>query len=114
VFHRDLALADGNLRAVRLLLHKELGALWQRLHDGQEQSAVDAGRLLFSFSHNSQVAADVVDMAFRYGGAEATFRSARLQRLKRDMHVAAQHILVGEHNFEILGRAMLGIPGPGV
>lgn len=109
VFQRDLALADGNLRAARLLLHHELDALWQRLHDGVEGEALDSARLLYSFSHNAQTASDAVDMAFRYGGAEALYRTGRLQRLKRDMNSAAQHILVGEHNFESLGRAMLGL-----
>ena len=112
VFHRDLASADGNLRAARLLLHEELGALWQRLHDGKESAEIDSGRLLHAFAHNSQAGIAATSMAFGYGGATAAFRSERLQRLKRDMDVGGQHMLVGEQNYEILGRAMLGVPGP--
>jgi alkylation response protein AidB-like acyl-CoA dehydrogenase len=111
VFQRDLGLADGKLRAARLLLHHELAALWQRLHDGVEASEVDSNRLLFAFSYNSQTGTEAADVAFKYGGGEALFLGSPLQRVYRDIHGGAQHMLVGEHNFELLGKAMLGVPG---
>ena len=109
VFHRDLALAHGRLRAARLLLHDELSALWQRLHDGVEASEVESNSLLFAFTYNSQTGTEAADMAFKYGGGEALFMGSPLQRIKRDIHAGAQHMLVGEHNFELLGKALLGV-----
>ena len=111
VFQRDLALADGKLRAARLLLHHELAALWQRLHDGRPPSELESNRVLFAFTHNAQAGVEAADMAFRYGGGEALFLESPLQRIKRDIEGGAQHILVGEHNFELLGKAMLGVTG---
>lgn len=112
VFQRDLALADGRLRAARLLLHHELDALWQRLHEERRPTDLESNRLLFAFTHNAQTAVDAADMAFRYGGGEAIFLSGTLQRIKRDVEAGAQHILVGEQNLELLGKAMLGVGGP--
>ena len=111
VFQRDLALADGKLRAARLLLHHELAALWQRLHDGRPASEIESNRVLFAFAHNAQTGVEATNMAFRYGGGEALFLESPLQRIKRDIEGGAQHILVGEHNFELLGKAMLGVSG---
>ena len=111
VFQRDLALADGKLRAARLLLHHELDALWQRLHTGRPATDLENNRLLFAFTHNAQTAARAADMAFRYGGGEAIFLASPLQRIKRDVEAGAQHILVGEQNLELLGKAMLGVGG---
>ncbi len=111
VFQRDLALADGKLRAARLLLHHELAALWQRLHDGRAASEIESNRVLFAFAHNAQMGVEAADMAFRYGGGEAIFLASPLQRIKRDIEAGAQHILVGEHNLELLGKAMLGVSG---
>ncbi|MBK7951673.1 MAG: acyl-CoA dehydrogenase family protein [Deltaproteobacteria bacterium] len=116
VFQRDLALADGRLRAARLLLHHELEALWQRLHEGRPASALENNRLLFAFTHNAQTAVEAAEMAFRYGGGEAIFLESPLQRIKRDVEAGAQHVLVSEQNFELLGKAMLGVDGasPGI
>ena len=111
VFQRDLALADGKLRAARLLLHYELAALWQRLHDRRPASEIESNRVLFAFAHNAQTGVEAANMAFRYGGGEALFLESPLQRIKRDIEGGAQHILVGEQNFELLGKAMLGVSG---
>ena len=111
VFQRDLALADGKLRAARLLLHDELAALWQRLHDRRPASEIESNRVLFAFAHNAQTGVEAANMAFRYGGGEALFLESPLQRIKRDIEGGAQHILVGEQNFELLGKAMLGVSG---
>ena len=111
VFQRDLAVADGNLRAARLLLHHELDALWQRLHEGRPPSDLESNRVLYAFTHNAQAAVAATDMAFRYGGGEAIFLASPLQRIKRDVEAGAQHILVGEQLLELLGRAMLGVAG---
>ena len=67
--------------------------------------------MFFAFTHNAQAAVEAADMAFRYGGGEAIFLESPLQRIKRDVEAGAQHILVGEQNLELLGKAMLGVAG---
>ena len=108
-FQRDLGLADGRLRSARLLLVEALTELWEGLCAGRETRVRDAAQLLFAFSNNAQAAAEVADFAYRAGGTTALYASSPLQRLKRDMHAATQHILVGDHNFEFAGKALLGL-----
>jgi alkylation response protein AidB-like acyl-CoA dehydrogenase len=107
VFRRDVGAADGRLRSASALVRGELGALWQRLHDGVDESAVDSARLLQAFTNNAEAALDVSEMAYRHGGGDALYRTSPLQRSLRDMRTASQHILVGEHNHEALGAALL-------
>jgi alkylation response protein AidB-like acyl-CoA dehydrogenase len=107
VFHRDLALAYDRLRGAAALVRNDLSALWQRLHDGVEASALDSAELMSSYSQNADAALSATEFAYRYGGGDSVYASSPLQRLMRDMRVAAQHALVAEHNYEALGRALL-------
>ncbi|MCH2173377.1 acyl-CoA dehydrogenase family protein [Myxococcota bacterium] len=109
VFQRDLARADGRLRAARALVVEALTELWDRLHDDTEARASDVARMLYAFSENAEAAAEAVDFAYKYGGGDALFEDSMLQRCKRDMHAATQHMLVGEYNYEYTGKALLGI-----
>jgi alkylation response protein AidB-like acyl-CoA dehydrogenase len=106
-FRHAAGQADGRLRSAGALVRQELEALWRRLHDASEASAVDSSRLLQSFTNNAEAAAEVTDFAYRQAGGEALFISSPLQRNLRDMRAATQHILVGDHNHEALGTALL-------
>ena len=68
--------------------------------------------MMFSFSHAALVASEVTEFAYRYGGASALYSSSPLQRCFRDMTAGAQHILVGENNFEYAGQVLLGVASP--
>ena len=107
VFHRDAGAAEGRMRAAAALVRLELDALWRRLHDGQEGSAVDAARLMQSFTQNAEAATEVAECAYRYGGGDAVYTSSPLQRALRDLRVASQHVLVSEANHEALGKALV-------
>lgn len=109
VFQRDLGMAHDKLRAMGMLTRHELAGLWQRLHDGVDGSAVETAQLLSAYSGNADAAIEATEVAFRYGGGEALYETSVLQRLLRDMRVASQHVLVGEHNYEALGKALLGV-----
>jgi alkylation response protein AidB-like acyl-CoA dehydrogenase len=108
VFHRDLGMAHDKLRAMGMLTRHELAVLWQRLHDGVENSALDSAQLVSAYSANADAAIEATELAYRYGGGEALYETSVLQRLLRDMRAASQHALIGEHNYETLGRALLG------
>jgi alkylation response protein AidB-like acyl-CoA dehydrogenase len=107
VFQRDLALAHDRLRAAGLLVRHELAALWQRLHDDLQSSELEGAHLLAAFSGNGDAALHAIEIAYRYAGGDAVYRTSPFQQLLRDMRVAAQHMLIGEQNYEALGKALL-------
>ena len=109
VFQRDLALAHDRLRGAGALVRDDLAALWQRLHDSVDSSALDSAQLMSSYSQNADAAVAATECAYRYAGGDSVYASSPLQRLLRDMRVATQHALVGEHNYEALGRALLPV-----
>ncbi len=112
VFQRDFALAHGRLRAARLLVRESLEQIWEHLHRHGGLSEDVAAPMMFSFSHAALVASEVTEFAYRYGGASALYSSSPLQRCFRDMTAGAQHILVGENNFEYAGQVLLGVASP--
>jgi alkylation response protein AidB-like acyl-CoA dehydrogenase len=107
VFQRDLALATIRLSSAGLLVRTELESLWQRLHDGVDDSALDTPRRLAAFSTGSDAANEAAELAYRYGGGEALFSASPLQRTLRDMRAAGQHMLVSESNYEGFGKAIV-------
>ena len=107
VFQRDLALAHTRLNSAGLLVRAELASLWQRLHDGIDDSGVDTPRRLAAFSNNADTATEAAEFAYRYGGGEALFNTSPLQRGLRDMRAASQHMLVSESNYEGFGKAIV-------
>ena len=91
----------------RSLTRAELASLWQRLHDGIDDSGVDTPRRLAAFSNNADAATEAAEFAYRYGGGEALFDTSPLQRSLRDMRAASQHMLVSESNYEGFGKAIV-------
>ncbi len=59
-------------------------------------------------SYCTEVAADIVTRAFRYSGAAAIYEKNVMQRCLRDINVAAQHLMVSEVSYELLGKTHLG------
>lgn len=107
VFHRDTGLADARRRAAAALVRDELTALWRRIHGEVESSALDSARLLQAFTNNAEASAEICEYGYRYAGGDAAYEGHPLQRNVRDIRVGMQHVLVGEHNHEALGRALL-------
>lgn len=52
---------------------------------------------------------EVVDAAHRLGGAGALYRGSGLERRLRDVHTAAQHMMVAPATLELSGRLLLGL-----
>ena len=56
----------------------------------------------------TEVATEIVTQAFRYSGASSIFEKSEMQRYLRDINVAAQHLMVSEVTYELLGKIHLG------
>ena len=64
-----------------------------------------------SAAYSTDVAADVVSQAFRFGGGTAMYNSHVLQKCLRDINAAAQHQMVSDRAYENHGQFALGLPG---
>lgn len=66
--------------------------------------------LRLASTHLVHTAAAVVDRVYALAGGGAVFASSPLQRALRDVHVATQHMMVGEPTWELCGRLLLAQP----
>jgi alkylation response protein AidB-like acyl-CoA dehydrogenase len=54
-----------------------------------------------------------VDLVFEAAGAGGVYRGEPLERCFRDMHTAAQHIIIHESRYEVIGQYHLTKDQPG-
>ena len=56
----------------------------------------------------TEVAANIVNEALRHSGAGSIYEKSDMQRYLRDINVAAQHLMVSDISYELLGQFHLG------
>jgi alkylation response protein AidB-like acyl-CoA dehydrogenase len=59
--------------------------------------------------HAVNTAVDVIDKMYTLVGGTSVFETSCLQQHFRDVHVATQHMMVGEPVMELAGRVLLGL-----
>jgi alkylation response protein AidB-like acyl-CoA dehydrogenase len=111
-FQQALARAEASLRSARLFLIDTLGEVWRTVYAGDDITFKQRALVRLAVTHATDVAADVVTQAYRYGGGGALFQSSVLQRCLRDMYAATQHVYVGDETYEMVARALLGVEQP--
>ena len=107
---RALGECDLKLRAARALNVEILEEAWQSVCNGRTPAPPLQAQLRGCATYTTDVAADVVAQAFRYGGGSALFMSSVLQRCLRDINAAAQHQMVSDAAYENHGQFLLGLP----
>jgi alkylation response protein AidB-like acyl-CoA dehydrogenase len=111
-FQETLARAEAALAAARSFLHGRLDAAWRSVLDSGDPVDDDARvKMRMAATFAAETATAVVDSMFRAGGGSSIYRSAGLERRFRDVHTAAQHMMVAQPTWEVAGRALLGL-GP--
>jgi alkylation response protein AidB-like acyl-CoA dehydrogenase len=65
--------------------------------------------LRMATTHAVVVSAKVVDDMYNVGGGASVYKTSRLQRYFRDIHVATQHIMVGPATMEAVGSLLFGL-----
>jgi len=60
-------------------------------------------------AHVTEACQKIVTGCFRQAGAGAIMAGNPLERLQRDMTVAAQHYMIGDSAYEVLGQSKLGV-----
>jgi len=108
VLHRDMAVCQAELRAARALLYNSIDEVWSKT---QTLPATIEDRLSLRTAnvHAVNAAMSVIDRMFTLVGGSSVFEVSCLQRHFRDVHVAAQHMMVSEPVMELAGRVMMGL-----
>jgi alkylation response protein AidB-like acyl-CoA dehydrogenase len=106
--HRDVALADTELCAARAWFYQVVDRAW---NDAQSEAAtLEHRRLLRAANvHAVTTAIRVIDRMYTVMGGSSVFETSCLQQHLRDVHVASQHMMVGEAVMELAGRVILGL-----
>lgn len=110
VIQRALGECDLRLRAARALNVEILEEAWQSVSDGKTPAPPLQAQMRGCATYTTDVAADVVAQAFRYGGGSALFTTSVLQQCLRDINAAAQHQMVSDTAYENHGQFLLGLP----
>lgn len=115
----EFASVVAELRAARVLMYAEIERCWLHAKTlaGGDSSAAVAAVLPLELRNSLRLAATHAVRAGRrasarmvaLAGGASVHRSAPLQRRFRDVHVAAQHMMVAEPTLELTGKTLLGV-----
>jgi alkylation response protein AidB-like acyl-CoA dehydrogenase len=105
-----LAQAEAGLRSARAFLVEAIDAAWDAAATGGAMAVGPRRDLRLAATHLAHASARVVDRMYTLAGGSAVFAQSPLQRCLRDVHVATQHLMVGEGTWELVGRSLAGLP----
>jgi indole-3-acetate monooxygenase len=103
-----IAQAEAMIGSARSYLYDQTSQVWHQLVSGRRPSPEDTGRHTIAYINAYRTCREAVDQLYCLAGAAAVFATSPLDRLLRDMHTMAQHMLAGPVSFEIAGRMLLG------
>ncbi|MGB2330331.1 MAG: acyl-CoA dehydrogenase family protein, partial [Pseudomonadales bacterium] len=106
--HIELARSEAALNAARSWFYESIRAGWQVAQTGPG-SLEDRRNMRTATVHAVNTAISVIDQMYSVMGGSSVYETSCLQRHFRDVHVASQHMMVGEPVMELAGRVMLGL-----
>ena len=113
--HKDLADADTKLQAARAWLYQTIDSAWINAQNNDD--TLESRRAIRTANvHAVTTAIEVIDRMYTVVGGTSVFETSCLQQHFRDVHVASQHMMVGEAVMEMAGRVLIGLDdtGPGL
>lgn len=99
--------AEALYHAARNTVYGTISEVWERIARGEEATLEDRRRLRLAAAYATEACAQVVDSLYTAGGGSSIHRSHPLQRCFRDIHVATQHRMVSQANYESAGALKL-------
>jgi indole-3-acetate monooxygenase len=102
-----VAEAEGALRAARAGVDAAVAHAWDAAEGGDDLEIGDRAALRLAATHAAQVSVRIVDTAHRLSGSGGLYAGTAERRL-RDVHTAAQHMIVAPATLELAGRVLLG------
>lgn len=104
----EVARAEAKLRAARALVDEAVGRAWETAVGGDEIGIEQRVALRLAASHAMEGSREIIDRMYELGGSSSVYDTSPQQRRLRDVHVAAQHMLVAAPTWELAGRHLLG------
>ncbi len=108
VAQRAVADAEASLCAARAFLFEAIDEAQEIARGGRLGLEVKA-RLRLAATHAAWRSAAATDLVYHAAGGTSVYDASPLSRCFRDVHVATQHIMVGEPTLEVVGRVLLGL-----
>ncbi|MEJ6669780.1 MAG: alkylation response protein AidB-like acyl-CoA dehydrogenase [Candidatus Azotimanducaceae bacterium] len=106
--HIELAESETALSAAKSLFYQRLAQGWEQAQLGPA-SLTDRRGLRTATVHLVNTSIKVIDKMYSVMGGTSVYESSCLQQHFRDVHVASQHMMVGEPVMELAGRVMLDL-----
>lgn len=100
--------AEASLHAARDYVDAAVRSGWQAAQGGGLE-VEHRRQLRLAATHGMRASVSVVDAMYELAGGSAVFESSPLERLFRDIHVAASHGMVAQRTYELTGRIALGL-----
>ena len=105
----DIARAEAGLRAARTLVTDVVGTAWDEVVADGRVSDESRVALRMAANHAAEASVGAVDRCYKTAGGTAVYKRSPMQRVFRDVHVAAQHAMVSERIYEPIGRHRFGL-----
>ncbi len=106
---KEVALSSARLHSACALTREYIAEAWQEAEQTGRLGVPVKARLRLAATNNAWNAAAVVDSLYHAAGGTAIYSKSMLQRCFRDVHVATQHIMVGQPTYEVVGKVQLGL-----
>ena len=106
-FQAMIGKCDVRLRAARSLMIEILEEAWETVCQRQTPNTRQQSDMRSCATYITEVAMDIVNVAFRHGGGEVIHNSHDLQQCLRDMNAATQHFMVNNTSYEARGQFIL-------
>ncbi|MDT7835566.1 acyl-CoA dehydrogenase family protein [Aquabacterium sp. OR-4] len=104
------ARSSAQLHSARAWLLATVDEAWAAAQQPGALPLASRRDLRLAATHLTHTAAEVVGRVYSLAGGAAVFGTSPLQRALRDVHVATQHMMVGESTWELTGRLLLDQP----
>lgn len=109
-FQAFVAASDLRLKACRALM-LENGLRIAEVAEGEESTDAIEAEVRAAGTYITAIAVEVVDLAVRYAGGEATRKGSRLEQALRDIHIAATHFAINDISLENHAQFLMDLEG---
>ena len=107
---QELARAEANLRAARLLFYETLSTTWERTRAGEPNSLEQKADLLLANVHAADAGAAVTMQMHALAGTSGIYTRNPLERHLRDAQTLRHHGFFAATRYETVGQVRLGLP----
>jgi alkylation response protein AidB-like acyl-CoA dehydrogenase len=108
ILQANLGRAEALVRSGRAYVYEALGEAWEVVKAGQALTLAQRAALWLAGTHAANTAKDAAELMFSAGGSASPYTASGLERCVRDIHAAAQHIILTAANYQMVGQAFLG------